>query len=42
MDRVDIYVQMSEDYESKSEKNSNEMFDEVLKAFIFQKKTWTK
>jgi len=38
MDRIDIYVQMSEDYENKSQKNSNKMFDEVLKAFIFQKK----
>jgi magnesium chelatase family protein len=38
MDRVDIYVQMSEDYDSKSQMNSNEMFDEVLKAFVFQKK----
>ena len=38
MDRVDIYVQMSEDYEKRSDKNSNEMFDDVLKAFVFQKK----
>jgi len=38
MDRVDIYVQMSEEYEDKSDKNSNEMFDEVLRAFTFQKK----
>jgi len=38
MDRIDIYVQMSEDYEERSDKNSNEMFDDVLKAFIFQKK----
>ena len=38
MDRVDIYVQMSEDYEDSSDKNSNEMFDEVLRAFVFQKK----
>jgi methionyl-tRNA formyltransferase len=38
MDRVDIYVQMSEDYEDRSDKNSNEMFDDVLRAFVFQKK----
>ncbi|MBL0687144.1 MAG: YifB family Mg chelatase-like AAA ATPase [Sulfurospirillum sp.] len=38
MDRLDMYIQMSEDYESKSDKNSNEMFDSVLKAFVFQKK----
>ena len=38
MDRIDIYVQMSEDYDAKSEMNSLEMFDEVLKAFVFQKK----
>jgi len=38
MDRIDIYVQMSEDYEERSDKNSNEMFDEVLRAFVFQKK----
>ncbi len=38
MDRVDIYVQMSEEYEDKSDKNSNEMLDEVLRAFTFQKK----
>ena len=38
MDRIDIYVQMSEDYDSKSQISSHEMFDEVLKAFVFQKK----
>ncbi|WP_024955944.1 YifB family Mg chelatase-like AAA ATPase [Sulfurospirillum arcachonense] len=38
MDRIDIYVQMSEDFESKSEMDSQSMFDEVLNAFIFQKK----
>ena len=38
MDRIDIYVQMSEDYDSKSQMSSSEMFDEVLKAFVFQKK----
>ncbi len=38
MDRVDIYVQMSEEYEDRSDKNSEEMFDEVLKAFAFQKR----
>lgn len=37
MDRVDMYVQMSEEHEDKSEKNSSEMFDEVLRAFTFQK-----
>ncbi len=38
MDRIDIYVQMNEKHEAKSDKSSNEMFDEVLRAFIFQKK----
>ena len=38
MDRIDIYVQMSEDSEQKSELNSSEMFNDVLKAFEFQKK----
>lgn len=38
MDRIDIYLQMSEDYESKNSKNSDEMFMDVLKAFVFQKK----
>jgi len=38
MDRIDIYVQMSEDYDSKSQMSSNEMFDDILKAFVFQKK----
>ena len=38
MDRIDIYVQMSEDFESKSEMSSSEMFADVLKAFEFQKK----
>lgn len=38
MDRIDIYVQMSEDFESKSELNSAQMFADVLKAFEFQKK----
>ena len=38
MDRIDIYVQMSEDFENKSELSSTQMFDDVLKAFEFQKK----
>ena len=38
MDRIDIYVQMSEDFESKSELSSEQMFRDVLKAFEFQKK----
>jgi len=38
MDRIDIYVQMSEDFESTTKLGSKQMFDQVLKAFIFQKK----
>jgi len=38
LDRIDIYVQMSEDYENRSDKSSKEMFDEVLKAFVYQKR----
>ena len=38
MDRIDIYVQMSEEHEKSSTMSSAEMFDEVLNAFIFQKK----
>jgi len=38
MDRIDIYVQMSEDYDTKSQMSSLEMFNKVLKAFVFQKK----
>jgi len=38
MDRIDIYIQMSEDFESKSELSSEDMFSDVLRAFEFQKK----
>jgi len=38
LDRIDIYLQMSEDQDSNDTKSSSEMFDEVLSAFIFQKK----
>ena len=38
LDRIDLYVQMSEEYEDRVTKSSSEMFDEVLKAFVFQKR----
>ncbi len=38
LDRIDIFLQMSEGEDSKDTQSSSEMFDEVLKAFIFQKK----
>jgi len=38
LDRIDIYIQMSEESELVSKKSSSEMFDEVLKAFVFQKR----
>lgn len=37
LDRIDLYVQMSEEHEDKSDINSGMMFDEVLGAFKFQK-----
>ncbi len=37
LDRIDLYVQMSEKFENVETKSSEEMFDEVLKAFVFQK-----
>lgn len=38
MDRLDLYVQMSEDTLSQTHQNSAQMFEQVLKAFVFQKK----
>ncbi len=38
MDRIDMYIQMSEELEDRSDKSSSEMFDEIFRAFIFQKK----
>ncbi len=38
MDRIDLYLQMSEEHEDKSKKNSKMMFAEVLRAFEFQKR----
>lgn len=37
LDRIDLYVQMSEENEDKSDISSDMMFDEVLSAFKFQK-----
>ena len=38
LDRIDIYVQMSENSSSVKDKSSAQLFDEVLKAFVFQKR----
>ena len=38
MDRIDIYVQMSEDFEMEDGLSSTKMFEDVLNAFTFQKK----
>ncbi len=38
MDRIDIFLQMSEELETSSKKSSSQMFDDVLQAFVFQKK----
>lgn len=38
LDRIDLYIQMSETYENRVTKSSSEMFEEVLKGFIFQKR----
>ncbi|WP_458700636.1 YifB family Mg chelatase-like AAA ATPase [Sulfurospirillum sp. 1307] len=37
LDRIDLYVQMSDEYEDIETKSSEDMFKEVLKAFVFQK-----
>jgi len=37
MDRIDLYVQMSENNEEQNSTSSQDMFDEVLQAFKFQK-----
>ena len=37
MDRLDLYVQMSEETSHESHQNSTQMFEQVLKAFMFQK-----
>src|SRR5660397_24936 len=37
LDRIDLYVQMSDENEDKSDISSDMMFDEVLSAFKFQK-----
>lgn len=37
MDRIDLYVQMNEDDKEYTTVSSQEMFDEVLRAFKFQK-----
>ena len=38
MDRIDLYVQMSEEHTSQKGMGSKEMFEAVLKAFVMQKK----
>ncbi len=38
MDRIDLYIQMSEDHSKEKGLNSAQMFEQVLKAFIMQKK----
>lgn len=38
MDRIDVYIQMSEETSKEPGLSSEEMFNEVLKAFIMQKK----
>lgn len=37
MDRIDLYIQMSETHEKESGLSSQEMFEQVLKAFVMQK-----
>lgn len=37
LDRLDLYVQMSEESSHESHQNSAQMFEQVLNAFIFQK-----
>jgi magnesium chelatase family protein len=38
LDRIDLYLQMSEEYSTQKGLSSQEMFDAVLKAFVMQKK----
>lgn len=37
MDRIDLYIQMSEEHSKEQGLNSKEMFEQVLKAFVMQK-----
>jgi magnesium chelatase family protein len=38
LDRIDLYILVDEDFSKKETASSNDMFKDVLKAFIFQKK----
>ncbi len=37
MDRIDLYIQMSEEHSKEQGLSSKEMFEQVLKAFVMQK-----
>lgn len=38
MDRIDLYIQMSEEHSKELGQSSKEMFEQILKAFVMQKK----
>jgi len=38
LDRIDLYILVDEDFSKKQSASSNDMFKDVLKAFVFQKK----
>ena len=38
MDRIDLYIQMSEEHSKEQGLSSKEMFEQVLRAFVMQKK----
>lgn len=38
MDRIDLYIQMSEEHSKEQGQSSKEMFEQILKAFVMQKK----
>jgi len=38
LDRIDLYIQVDEDFSKEDTANSKEMFEDVLRAFVFQKR----
>ncbi len=37
LDRIDLYIQVDEDFSKEKTSSSKEMFEDVLRAFVFQK-----